>query len=303
MAVATAGKWHREEGIYLLHGPGIGAVPGHAGQGGIAQVAATVLALAGLPPGRGLASPPLGGVAFQPTDPVDYSAVARPRREEVAASPGDAEELAKLRALGYLGSGESGAAPAGAASTRTGGSFNNEGLLLEAAGRTREAIAAYERALALDSGLLTAAWNLSNLLFESGGDLERADRLAVEAYAAGLPAGGPLLVARARAYRDSGRLARSVALLDGALAARGDDELRLFRGRYRIESGDCRGAAADFAAVVAAQPDDAVAHASLGMAKLCLGDPAGAARALKRSLELDPDQPAVSAALLQLSAR
>jgi tetratricopeptide (TPR) repeat protein len=304
MATATAGKWHREDGIFVLRGPGVPSVPGHAGKGGIAQVAATVLALAGLPPGKGLAGPPLGGVTAASADAVDFDALPRAKPDEIAVAAGDAEELAKLRALGYLGSGESGSAEGGSGSTRTGGSFNNEGLLLEAAGRRREAVAAYERALALDSGLLSAAWNLSNLLFESGADLERADRLAVEAYAAGLPSGGPLLVARARTYRDSGRLPRSVALLDGALAARGEDgELRLFRGRYRIESGDCGGAAADFAAVTAVRPQDAVAHASLGMAKLCLGDEPGATRALRRSLELDPDQPAVSAALRQLTQR
>jgi tetratricopeptide (TPR) repeat protein len=298
MAMATAGKWHREEGIYLLWGAGI-AGAGKGGRGGIAQVAATMLTLAGAPRGAGLAGPPLDGAAAEPGEAIDYLAFYRPA-SEVASVPGTAEDLAKLRALGYLGGGEGAAAPA-AAGTRTGGSFNNEGLILEADGRRAEAIAAYEHALRLDPALVSSAWNLSNLLFETGGDLERADRLAVDAFAAGLPSGGPLLVGRARVYRDSGRLERSVALLDGALAARpADAELRLFRGRYRVEAGDCRGAAEDFAAAGAARPADAVAQASLGMARLCLGDAAGAAAALRRSLALDPRQPAVKAALERL---
>ena len=132
--------------------------------------------------------------------------------------------------------------------------------------------------------------------------LSVGDMIAVAAYAAGLPSGGPLLVGRARAYRDRGQLERSVALLDGALAARADDaELRLFRGRYRVEAGDCRGAAEDFARASGARPQDAVALASLGMARLCLGDAAGAAAALRRSLALDPDQPAVKAALQRIT--
>lgn len=299
MATATAGKWHRDEGIYLLWGPGI--VPGSGRErGGVAQVAATLLALAGAPAGAGLAGPPLPGAPAAAEPAVDYARFYRPASDP-GAPPADAEEIAKLRALGYVGAGESARAPAGADSTRTGGSFNNEGLILEAAGRRDQAIAAYERALALDSRLVSATWNLSNLLFETGGDLDRADRLAIESFAAGLPSGGPLLVGRARAYRDSGRLPRSVALLDGALAVKtGDAELRLFRGRYRVEAGDCHGAADDFASAAAARPDDSVAWASLGMARLCLGDGPGAATALRRSLAIDPEQPAVKGALERL---
>jgi tetratricopeptide (TPR) repeat protein len=299
MATATAGKWHREQGIYLLWGP---SIEGAAAEepGGVAQVASTLLALAGAPPGAGLAGPPLGGVRAA-AEPVDYRTFYRAASEAESPPLESGEELAKLRALGYLGGAEGSAAPKGRGGTRTGGSFNNEGLILEAAGRGAEAIAAYEQALEQDPGLLSAAWNLSNLLFETGGDLDRADRLAVEAYGAGLPSGGPLLVGRARAYRERGQLARSVTLLDGALAVRSEDaELRLFRGRYRVEAGDCAGAADDFARASVARPRDAVALASLGMARLCLGDAAGGAAALRRSLALDPDQPAVKAALERL---
>ena len=308
MAMATAGKWHREQGIYVLWGDGVTPGPRRTEAAGIARVASTLLELAGLPPGVGMAAPALPGIAVPAREAVDYAVWYQPAPEP-SATPSVApdEDLAKLRALGYLGAGEAAAAPPGgrAGSTRTGGSFNNEGLILEAAGRDGEAAKAYEQALALDPGLVSASWNLSNLLFEGGrelADLERADRLAVAAFAAGLPSGGALLVGRARAYRDRGRPERSVALLGGALAARPDDaELRLFRGRYRVEAGDCRGAAEDFAAVTRARPRDAVAHASLGMARLCLGDTAGAAAALRRSLEVDPAQPAVRAALERLA--
>lgn len=301
MATATAGKWHREEGMYVLWGPGIATAAGRE-RSGVAQVASTLLALAGAPSGAGLAGPPLPGAPAAIEPAADYAPSYRPA-SEAAPPPTDSEEIAKLRALGYIGAGESANAPAGADSTRTGGSFNNEGLILEAAGRRDQAIAAHERALALDPRLVSATWNLSNLLFETNGDLDRADRLAVESFAAGLPSGGPLLVGRARAYHDSGRLPRSVALLDGALAARpADAELRLFRGRYRVEAGDCRGAADDFASATSSRPDDSVAWASLGMARLCLGDGPGAATALRRSLAIDPEQPAVKGALERLGA-
>ena len=51
-ANTTAAKWHAENGIYLIWGPGIQASRGHAGAGNVDQVCATLLALAGLPPAR-----------------------------------------------------------------------------------------------------------------------------------------------------------------------------------------------------------------------------------------------------------
>jgi hypothetical protein len=330
LGAATAGKWHRDEGIYLLWGPGI-APAGPAGsgrreRGGIAQVCATLLALLGLPPAVGIAGPPLPGTPAgpppAPVAPVDYRAhFAPPAAPAPGPAPGVAEELAKLRALGYLGGGEAssapGAGPAGAepagagpatgrtGSTRTPASFNNEGLILEAAGRPVEAAAAFARALALEPGLASAAWNLSDLLYADGRaegrDLDRSDALLVRALAAGLPGGEQQAVARARAYREAGSLDRSLRLLAAAAGARPEaPELRLFLGRYRVEAGDCAGALADFDAVAGRRPDDPVVYASRALARLCLGDRAGGAADLRRSLALDPDQPRVRAVLAGL---
>ncbi len=308
MATATAGKWHRDQGIYLLWGSGIRAAEGRPGRGGIAQVCATLLALAGLPAGERIAGPALPGAPPGPAATVDYDATFQPPAPVAAAgtAAGSDEELAKLRALGYLGGAEAArraAPPRAAGSTRTAGSFNNEGLIREARGEADAAIAAYEQAVEADPGLLSATWNLSNLLFESGRDLERADRLAIQALAAGLPSGPALLVRRAAAYQRSGRVERSVRLLAAAVAARPDEvELRIFRGRYRIEAGDCAGAEEDFAAAAGRSPENAVIQASLGLARLCRGDRSGARRAFERSLALDGDQPEVEKALAALAA-
>jgi Flp pilus assembly protein TadD len=86
-----------------------------------------------------------------------------------------------------------------------------------------------------------------------------------------------------------------------ALRSRPDvGELWLFAGRYRVEMGDCRGALADFQKAVAATPRDAAAHASMGVARLCLGDRPAARQAFLKSLELNPDQPAVRGYLRRL---
>jgi len=298
---ATAGLWHRDEGIYLLWGSGV--TPGSRERAGVDRVCATLLALLGLPPGRGLAGPPLPGVSEATSKPLDYrallpSAPSKPAGEEAPAG----DEIAKLRALGYVGGSEPVRAPAGAGSTRTPASYNNEGLLLRQAGRTREAAAAFERALALDPRSASALWNLSDLLYAEKREPERSDALLVEAAAAGLPEAAERAGSRALELARSGQAGRALRLLDGAVAALpGDPGLRLLRGRHRMDSRDCSAARADFVEASRLAPENAVAWASLGLSELCLGDAAAARRALERSLAIDPAQPQVRAALGDLT--
>ncbi|HEU4402160.1 MAG TPA: alkaline phosphatase family protein, partial [Candidatus Polarisedimenticolia bacterium] len=321
LIAATAGRWHRNEGIYLLWGSGITpAEPGavtRGAPGGVRQVCATLLALLGLPPGVGIAGPPLDGVAAGEGPPVDYRALfhpaAAPATSGAPAAPeaneeGDAEAIAKLRALGYIGSGEvtsaphaQGAAPAGAAasahaagSTRTPGAWNNAGLILREAGKTGEAVAAFEQALALDPHLASALWNLSDLLAASGGDRDRSDTLLVRSLADGSPDGVRNVIGRALAYGRAGEAGRSLALLGQAVEARPTEpDLWLFRGRYRVDRGDCAGGLDDFRRAARLEARNPLIPASAGLARLCLGDRAGAAREFRRSLDLDPNQPEV----------
>src|SRR5258707_1346618 len=72
-APATAAKWHRKEGIFLLRGPEIGAVPGHPMRGSVRQVCATLLALTGMPAQRNGQSP-LAGAPQATIPPLDYTA-------------------------------------------------------------------------------------------------------------------------------------------------------------------------------------------------------------------------------------
>lgn len=296
-AAATAGHWHRDEGIYLLWGPGI--APGPRERGSVDQVCATLLALLGLPPGRGLAGPPLPGAPESKSEPLDYRALLPSTPSAPAGEPpAGGEEIEKLRALGYVGGGEPLRAPDGAGSTRTPASYNNEGLLFRQAGRTREATAAFERALSLDPRSASALWNLSDLLHAEKREPERSDTLLVQAAAAGLPEAAERAGSRALELARAGQAGRALRLLDGVLAALPDDPgLRLLRGRHHLDNRDCAAARADFAEVSRLNSKNAVAWASLGLAQLCLGDTAAARRALERSLEIDPAQPQVRAAL------
>lgn len=291
---ATAGRWHRDEGLYLLWGPGI--EPGGPREAGsVDRVCSTLLALLGLPPGQGIAGPPLPGAPAVQGQTMDYRASYRPMTSQ--ASAGGTEEVEKLRALGYV----VGARTAPPGETRTAASYNNEGLLRRERGQTREAAGGFEKALALDPGNASALWNLSDLLDAEGRDPARADDLLAQALAAGLPEGPERAIGRALRLARAGDTARSLALLDRAVAVRPDDPgLRLFRGRYRLEGQQCREALADFERARDLKAGDPLVHTSLGLARLCLGDSAGAAAAFRTSLALDPDQPQIRQTLAQI---
>jgi Tfp pilus assembly protein PilF len=295
-AHATAAKWHRRQGMYLLWGAGIKPGNRRSETANVNQVCSTLLALAGLPAGKGLASPVLPGTPLADASPIDYNAHYQPPVPVTGKSATrtiDEDTMARLRALGYIGAAESSAGRRIDA-TRSAGSYNNEGLLLKAQGRKDDAARAFENALVVDPNLASAMWNLSDLLFEQAADLDRSDLLLIRAYGARLPEGTKFLIGRAIGYQRSNRLDRSLKLLEGALRVRPEEpEVWLFSGRYRVEKGDCAGGVSDIEKAVRLAPREASAHASLGIARLCAGDAAGASAAFRRSLEIDPSQPAV----------
>jgi Tfp pilus assembly protein PilF/predicted AlkP superfamily pyrophosphatase or phosphodiesterase len=295
-ATTTAAKWHRNEGIYLLWGPGIAPSAGHAGRGSVQQVCATLLALLGLPQGRDVTGPPLPGVAAPAVQQrVDYFASYKPSAPPASAATASADRdtLANLKSLGYVGDGGPSASRS-AGAVRTPGSYNNEGVILKEQGKTVPAMQAFEQALALDPNLASALWNLSDLLFARGSDLDRADDLLVRALANGLPEGSKFLIGRAIGYQRSGQTDRSLRLVNAALKVQPNDaELWLFRGRYRVDRRECSGAASDFEHAERLAPDNAASYASEGIAQMCAGNESAARRAFTRSLALDPNQPKV----------
>ena len=303
-AVATAAKWHRTEGIYVLRGEGIAPSNGHSGRGGIRRICSTLLAATGLPRAQGIAGPPLVPLTFSKAPAVDYRRhfeLFAPSAAVAANSAGAAEALAKLRALGYIGAGESTTRPSSAGtSTKTPGAYNNEGLVLKHEGRIPEAIASFERAMALDPKLSSAPWNLSDLLFERKENLLRSDDLLIRAIANGLPEAPRYAIERSILYNKGGHLDRSIRLLERAVEAKPEDaDLRMFRGRYRVAQNECASALEDFLTVQRIRPDDAVAWASAGLAEICLGHRAVAVSYIRRSLELDPNQPKLRQFLAQ----
>jgi tetratricopeptide (TPR) repeat protein len=295
-ANTTAAKWHAENGIYLIWGAGIQSTRGHTGSGSVAQVCATLLALSGLPPAREIAGPVLPGAPVTTTAAADYRAAYSPVPPPTGTAGGippsvDEDTVAKLRALGYIGATEGKGRAFG---TRTAGSLNNEGLLLKQQGKQKEAIEAFDTAISVDPNLASALWNLSDLLWARGESIDKSDTLLVRAFANGLPEGTKFLIGRAIGYQRNGQIDRSVALLNQAAAARpSEPEVWVFRGRYRVERGECVGAVDDFQQAARLTPDSAAVFASLGLAQLCAGNAAAARTSFQKSLQLDPNQPKV----------
>ena len=240
-AIATAAKWHRDEGILVVPkgAPACGRVDG---------ITPMLLEMLGLP--RDVA--------------IYSSAWRRGRQAGALVAPQDAnEQVANLKALGYIGSSEASHAPAAYKGTRTAASYDNEALILRELGRDDEAIKAFDMALRIDPHSASAMWNLSDLLHRKRVDLPRANQL-----------------------------------LDDAIAIDPSQPRWLtMRGRYRMEKHDCRGALDDFRHAQPLAGDDAILFASIGTAQLCLGDEQAARAAFERSLAIDPNQPQLRSAL------
>jgi Flp pilus assembly protein TadD len=285
---ATAALWHREDGLYVLWGRGL-QPEAAKGEGRVGQVAATIMGLLGLPRAAGTDGPALAGVT-EVLPAQNYG--PRTARLLAAADSGPAgDAVERLKALGYVGSDEPAVRPEGAgSSTRTAGSFTNEGSLLMEDGKAAEAKAAFAQALRLDPKSAAAKYALASLLEKEGRSRE-ADDLLLAALADGLGEGPEKVEEIAVAAWRMGDVSRALRLLDGVVAKQPDEpRFRLTRGRVRIQNRSCQGAFEDFDAARKAAPASAVAHGLAGSALMCLGRPAEARRAFERSLELDPSQ-------------
>jgi tetratricopeptide (TPR) repeat protein len=138
-ATATAAKWHRNEGVYLRWP----REPAQRETIRVDQLCGMLLEMLDVQKEGGLPARQAGGTP----------------------APQD-EQIAKLKALGYLGS--TAPAPANVSGTRTPQSFNNEGLLLREANRVDEAERAFVQALAIDASYASARQNLDDLYATRG---------------------------------------------------------------------------------------------------------------------------------------
>ena len=303
---ATAATWHRPDGIYLLHGPRIARSGGHGGRGDSRQIAATLLSLAGLFPTIRMATPLAEAGPAPPAS--DYPDGAAQRVAQMRANDStSAEELARLAALGYLSSADAKDSNKGKKerphAARTAASLSNEASILEREGDVASAARLYAAAVEQEPESAAAMWNLSNFLFERGREPERSDELLARAFAGRMTEAERLVVDRARRLASAGDRARAHRLLDRSIELLPEEiGPRLVRGQMRVSGGDCRGGSDDFSRVLKVDPEQASAWGALGLARLCLGDAAGARNALRRAVALAPERLELGASLAKLES-
>jgi len=266
--VGLAPLWHRLHGVLFVHGAGVrpGAVISGAG---ILDIAPTVLGLLSLPLSKELPGHPLREAFAAWHDPPTVGAYPPPPVSRAAARPTGPEDVARieqLHALGYLGGGDTAAAPAHDEQGRTAASYLNEGSARAADGDTEAAQRAWARVLALDPRNVNAR------------------------------------VYSARTHIEQGELARARRLLDEAEALDPRNPgLRLQRANLAFRSRDGKAAAAELQAAEAI--DDRLPNLRLLKARLAdaTGRPADALAELRRA-EVLTDAEGLLAEILLLEA-
>jgi choline-sulfatase len=171
---------------------------------------------------------------------------------------------------------------------------------LRAMGRTEEAATALRQTLALDPGNAEARRGLAELALERGAVDEAASLL--EASVAADPTDAAAIVKLGVARMRAGRVDDALALFERAVALDpGNPEALLDLAGALGKSGRSRDAVPYFERAIEAGGRTTAALNGLAVARLESGDTAGAARALRESLEVDPRQERIAALLRQVS--
>ena len=300
---ATAAFWHRPEGVLAAWGNRVRRAP--RGEASQMDVTPTVLALLELPVSRTMPGSARVDAFEGMKAPARTDAPAPDVRRVSAAeaSSRDADEYAKkLLALGYLSAGQPSSlpAPGGARPGMTEGAWNNLGTYEM---RTRHdanaARAAFQKALELAPRYAAPMFNLA-VLARDRGEGAAAEAWLLKAIAALKADPGPAVTGWAREYERRGQAAAAKSLLSRAAREYPDSEsIARERALQLQRAGDCKGAAASLAPFES-KTTSAPTLNDLALIQTCLQDRAAVERLLARSLELDPNQPAVAQALARV---
>jgi predicted AlkP superfamily phosphohydrolase/phosphomutase/Flp pilus assembly protein TadD len=309
---ATAELWHRPQGVFIAAGPAVrrNAVRQRLD---ILDVAPSILAVAGLPVGAEMPGHVpawlLAESAPVPPSPIRWTALSPVRPLTSVELPAEAreEELAKLRALGYLAGGapvptSAAAPPAGIpippvtpgvptrrfdrAEARR---LTNLGTSRASAGDRSAAEESYRQAIAADPGYAAAHYNLS-LVLRSSGRIAEADTAFWRAVELGVRERELAVVRLALDYQQRGDPAKAREVFaEGRRRFPDSAPIWLNSGVYLGEQGDLAEARSCLERAVALAPTNPAAHTNLAAACLALGDREAARRALAEAARLRPD--------------
>jgi tetratricopeptide (TPR) repeat protein len=166
--------------------------------------------------------------------------------------------------------------------------FNDRGNSLKSLGRLEEALASYDRALALDSSFLPA-WNNRGVILKEMNRLEEALSSYDRALALN-PDLAIVLTNRANVANELGRIAEALSGYDRALALN-PGEADACNGRGNIMRKLDRIAEAEemFRRAILLKPNSAEAHCNLGGLLIDIGKSDQAEAVLRRATALRPD--------------
>jgi predicted AlkP superfamily phosphohydrolase/phosphomutase/Flp pilus assembly protein TadD len=308
---ATAGFWHRLDGVFAAWGARVKKSP-QRGHASVFDVEPTVAALLGLPVDRRATGSPIrAAFGDLPTPPRKDLAAEVPVRRLAAEqlSAKESSEYAKqLMALGYLSGAEAGklAASGGDRPGLTEGAWNNLGLYLSSLGGAANLAAAetaYRKALELWPAYTSPRFNLAVLERIRGHDRSAIDGL-FEALAAGHKSPERSLLEWALYYNLKGKAAEEREVLErGARAYPDSEDVQRALALSAFQSRDCRRADAALSRFEAATQEPQTLNA-LALIRVCLGRRDEAVALFRRSLAIAPQQKeaAQSLALLQSAA-
>jgi len=302
----TAALWHRPEGAFLAIGPGIQHTTRRQ-RLGVIDVAPILLALAGLPPAQEMTGtvPDWLLNAERPASPdsqipVNYASLLPRKAPPKIELPQEAknEELAKLRALGYVASDKpataSGRAPSPMATRPVADRvearrLTNQGTSEVAAGERAQAEQTFRMAIAADPDYAVPYFNLS-MMYRKDGRFDAADTEFWKAIELGVADREMTVVRLALDYRQRGDSERALRAFNEGLKRLPRSALVwLNTGVYLGELGRYKESRRCLERAVKLAPDNPMAFSNLAAALLELGDREGARRALAEAVRLDPE--------------
>jgi Flp pilus assembly protein TadD len=302
---ATAGFWHRPDGVYAFWGGNV-RKGGERGRASLFDIAPTVLALLGLPSDVRMTGRPVAAAFERPPAPGRkdlFAGVAVRRVAAQAMSPEQSSEYTrKLLALGYLSGSEARplAPSGGEAPGMTEGAWNNLGLF-ERESRKDFAAArrAFEKSLELRPDYHSPMFNLA-VLCRKEKQFQKAEDWLFRSLAAGHADPDGTIENWIAVYQADAEAGAERHLLERASGQYpGSERIARELGLSRFRARDCPGADAALSAIAPTTKDPETLNA-VGLFRTCLGRKQEAIDFFERSLALNPDQPGVIRSLKML---
>ena len=312
----TAFLWHRDPGMLAAEGPAV--VPARErGKASVFDVVPTLCRLLGLPADPKFEGKPvagLGGASLpKAVPPVSWERSVKVERLAVremdARERKAAEEFTKkLIALGYLTGSEAAAVdarPADRAGTETAGHYQNLATFLRSRHKYEESLPLYRKALEVNPKASTAWMNYSIALFQVD-RWKESDEALINAIRNGY--NDPEAAAYRRVSTYMQRIERRPAVRKDLVrylrsltaAFPQNDRFAASLGKALFEDRQCGESQGIFSKIAAKKPYDVEALNLMALTSLCLERPGEAREWFRRSLAVEPNQPAVREAATQL---